>query len=268
MLNTCRAGEEVVTVHLHSPEYHELADYYDLLNEAYIEYGEQCRFVHSALERYGVSARRVLDLGCGSGAHALLLAKAGLDVVGIDLSAELLAKARLKSMFQDADIGLVRGDIRKSPFAQVFDVALGLNFAATLFVANEDLRAFIGGAAEVLKPGGLVMLDFLSEYERDALTAVEGVDAGYVTIDCIREFDHDRARQVVKENMMYYVERDGRIRRYEGSHEWRVLYPQEMKAFLEMDGLFRVLGIHERWDLDANPDGPGWVAIAQRLGAS
>ena len=252
---------------LHSPEYHELADYYDLLNEAYIPYDEQCRFVRSALEHYAISAHRFLDLGCGTGTHSLLLAREGAEVVGIDLSAELLAKARLKAMFQGATVGLVRGDIRRAPFGQVFDVAIGLNFAATLFVANEDLRAFIRSTAAVLRPGGLVMLDFLSEYDQGAPNAFEGVDAGYVTIDCIREFEHDRLHQVVKETMMYTVERDGTIRRYEGFYEWRVLYPQEMRAFLETDGLFRVLGIHKRWDLDAIPDGPGWVAVAQRLGA-
>lgn len=251
---------------LHSPEYHELADYYDLLNEAYILYDEQCRFVRSALAHYGVAARRFLDLGCGTGAHALLLAGEGIEVVGLDLSTELLDKARLKAKFQTASVGLVRGDVRSAPFARAFDAAIGLNFTATLLVTNEDLRAFIRSAAAVLRPSGLVILDFLSEYEHGTSSAIEGVDAGYVTIDCIREFDHDRARQVVKETMTYYVERDGAIRRYEGYHEWRVLYPQEMRAFLEMDGLFRVLGIHKRWDLDAVPEGPGWVAVARRVG--
>src|SRR5215510_5766090 len=62
---------------------------------------------------------RVLELGCGTGRISLPLAKAGVDLVGIDRSAPMLARARAR--IRRAKIGdraqLVRGDIRHLPFS-------------------------------------------------------------------------------------------------------------------------------------------------------
>src|SRR5262249_46506105 len=71
----------------------------------------------SALER----GARVIDLGCGSGAFTALLARAGYDCVGLDLSGKLLEVGRRKH----PGIAFVAGDIEQLPFADArFDGAL------------------------------------------------------------------------------------------------------------------------------------------------
>src|SRR5229473_2646280 len=71
----------------------------------------------SGLER----GARVIDLGCGSGAFTALLARAGYDCVGLDLSAKLLAVGRRKH----PGIAFVEGDIERLPFPDArFDGAL------------------------------------------------------------------------------------------------------------------------------------------------
>ena len=71
----------------------------------------------SGLER----GAKVIDLGCGSGAFTALLAHAGYDCVGLDLSAKLLAVGRRKH----PGIAFVEGDIERLPFPDArFDGAL------------------------------------------------------------------------------------------------------------------------------------------------
>src|SRR5262249_9195800 len=74
----------------------------------------------AALSGLGRGAR-VIDLGCGSGAFTALLARAGYDCVGLDLSGKLLEVGRRKH----SGIAFVSGDIERLPFADAhFDGAL------------------------------------------------------------------------------------------------------------------------------------------------
>jgi len=99
--------------------------------------------------------RRVLDLGCGTGNHALALAELGCDVVGIDFAGGMLKKARAKARylrqltFRPADFD------QPLPFpANSFDGALGV---AVLQCADDPDR-FLGEIRRVLKPAALFLL--------------------------------------------------------------------------------------------------------------
>jgi SAM-dependent methyltransferase len=87
-----------------------------------------------------------LDLGCGNGLKAALLTAAGACGVGLDINADLLAKARIRF----PQIQLVRGDSEKLPFADAsFDAVF--SFSTLQYV---DLNTTLGECRRVLKPGG------------------------------------------------------------------------------------------------------------------
>jgi ubiquinone/menaquinone biosynthesis C-methylase UbiE len=69
---------------------------------------------------------RILDIGCGTGRHAIELTQRGYQVTGIDLSDSMLKKAREKASKQNLSINFCQGDARKLPFTQEFDVAIML----------------------------------------------------------------------------------------------------------------------------------------------
>ena len=56
--------------------------------------------------------KRILDVGCGTGRHALSLARRGYEVVGVDLSEGLLARACQKARLESLDVSFVRCDAR------------------------------------------------------------------------------------------------------------------------------------------------------------
>ena len=65
----------------------------------------------------------ILDVGCGTGRHALPLLERGFRVVGVDLSAVLLAAANKSLQAAGRELPLVRADLRRLPFNRAFDVA-------------------------------------------------------------------------------------------------------------------------------------------------
>ena len=96
---------------------------------------------------------RVLDIACGGGRHARALRDLGHDVVGIDLSAELLAGVD--------GIACVRGDMRALPFAASFDAATSF-FTSFGYFDEDGNRAVLATAADALRPRGAYLLDFLN----------------------------------------------------------------------------------------------------------
>ncbi|HOT49833.1 MAG TPA: class I SAM-dependent methyltransferase [Candidatus Hydrogenedentes bacterium] len=69
---------------------------------------------------------RILDVGCGTGRHAIELTKRGYRVTGVDLSESQLARAREKATAQGLSIEFLRHDARALPFHAEFDAAIML----------------------------------------------------------------------------------------------------------------------------------------------
>jgi ubiquinone/menaquinone biosynthesis C-methylase UbiE len=97
---------------------------------------------------------RVLDVPCGQGRHAHLLAEAGFDVDGLDYSADLLAIAKKRGSGET--LRYTKGDMRKLParWTSRFDAVLNLFTSFGFFVDPADDARVIAEFARVLKPGG------------------------------------------------------------------------------------------------------------------
>ncbi|HOS44313.1 MAG TPA: methyltransferase domain-containing protein [Armatimonadota bacterium] len=109
---------------------------------------------------------RVLDLGCGQGRHAIPLARRGFRVIGLDVQANLLDVAARRARDSGVDLPLVRGDMRRLPFADgTVDAVLCL-FSAFGYFADEENARVLAEVARVLKVGGWFVLDVAN---RDAL---------------------------------------------------------------------------------------------------
>jgi len=100
---------------------------------------------------------RVLDVPCGQGRHAHLLAEAGFDVDGLDYSADLLAIARERGVGRS--LRYTRGDMRTLParWRGRFDAVLNLFTSFGFFLDPADDRRVIAEFARVLAPGGTLV---------------------------------------------------------------------------------------------------------------
>ncbi len=105
------------------------------------------------VERAGIAdGERVLDIGCGSGNNATVLAaKTGAKVTGLDLTPELLEAAREYAAEAGVEVEWVEGDAEQLPFEdESFDVVIST--VGIMFAPNHQAAA--REAARVLRPGG------------------------------------------------------------------------------------------------------------------
>jgi len=149
-----------------------IAPRYDLITRL-LSYGQDARWKRRVADivRAEAPRGRLLDLACGTGDIALSLADGSRQVVGLDLTTEMLTLARRRSAMP----AWIAGDMTRLPFATAsFDAvttSYGLRNVPSLDAALDEI-------ARVLRPGGLfVSLDFNKPESR----VVRGVYLGYLT---------------------------------------------------------------------------------------
>src|SRR5438477_1479387 len=99
------------------------------------------------------AGQRVLDVACGTGVVAVTAARSGARVTGLDLTPELLERARENSRIAGVEIDWLEGDVEKLPFGDAtFDVVLSQ--FGHMFAPRPELA--IGEMLRVLKPGGTI----------------------------------------------------------------------------------------------------------------
>jgi SAM-dependent methyltransferase len=98
---------------------------------------------------------RVLDVACGTGGVALRAARAGADVVGIDISPDQLAKARQAAADEGLEIRFDEGDCQELPYADAEFDAVASVFGA-IFAPDHERTA--NGLARVCREGGRLAL--------------------------------------------------------------------------------------------------------------
>lgn len=126
------------------------------------------------------SGARVLDLPCGQGRHAHLLAEAGFDVDGVDYSADLIAVAKRRGTGRT--LRYTRADMRKLParWTGRFDAVVNLFTSFGFFTDPADDARTIAEVARVLAPGGTFIFHAGSR---------DGVMAKFLTRDWWRTAD-------------------------------------------------------------------------------
>ncbi|MEV5428318.1 class I SAM-dependent methyltransferase [Streptomyces sp. NPDC052701] len=211
-------------------------------------------------EEFG--ARRVLDIGCGTGVFALLLAARGIEVVGVDPAGASLAVARAKP--GGDRVRWIHGDATALPPLRTDLATMTANVAQEI-VAPEAWRATLRGAYEALRPGGRLVFETRvparrawEEWHRDAshrVTEVAGTGPVESWVDLV-EVDGP----LVSFRWTYVFAADGRTLTSDSTLRFRER--EEVEADLVAQG-YAVEGVRDA------PDRPGreFVFVARRPGA-
>ena len=155
--------------------------YYALLYEHRDE-EEATRLVDNLLSRFQWKAPAcLLDLACGQGRHSLAFSRYGLDVTGVDLSANSILKAR---DLEAANLHFFVHDMRKVFRVNYFDVICNLFTSFGYFQQEREHRQVVQAMYAGLKPGGCLVMDFLNA--APALRYVEANPADEVEKDGVR----------------------------------------------------------------------------------
>jgi SAM-dependent methyltransferase len=244
-------------------------DYADAYDTLYREkdYPGECDRLERVFAECGQGAtRRLLDLGCGTGSHALLLAQRGYEVVGVDRSEAMIARARDKAHAPalGAGVTFALGDVRDVACPGSFDAVLLMFAVLSYQLTNADVVATLRTARRHLRPGGLLVGDVwygpavLSQRPARAFKSCPLPD-GELLRTSLGTLNSSRQTCDVSFNI-WRLQGDRLIARTEEHHTVRYFHPMELELLLEQADLELVrLGAFPEYEREA--DETTWNAM-------
>jgi SAM-dependent methyltransferase len=207
------------------------------------DYAAECDLIESQFREYGSgNVRRVLDLGCGTGNHAVPLVERGYQVTAIDRSAEMLERAKYKMEGQPGagNLRLQCADIRDLDLKQTFDAVLIMFAVLGYQLTNEDVIAALRTARRHLTPGGLLIFDVwygpavLAERPSQRVKVVNRGDGQILRVS---SGTLDTRRHLCRvDYLLWVLEGDRLVCHTEESHSMRYFFPLELDLFLQATG--------------------------------
>jgi SAM-dependent methyltransferase len=178
---------------------------------------------------------RVLDLCCGQGRHAVLLAQQGYAVTGLDLSEEYLALCKAAARAAGVEVATVAADMRDIPFADHFDAVVNLFSSFGYLESEAEDAKVLQAVARSLKPGGRFLIDLLN---REWVIANQVEDDSHSGEDGTLYLEHRSLDLAASRNHITFtaVLPDGSRREVVG-HHIRLYTLRELIGMLEAAGL-------------------------------
>ena len=145
------------------------SDFYDELSEDYMDMIEFSSKVESESEIFKTivseyKITRCLDAGCGVGLHSIILSKLGVEVLGIDISASMIEKARelaqrfgVSAEFEVLDFSLI-----KEKYKEKFELVLCIGNTLPHLINEKDLLIALRNFYNALVPNGILIAQILN----------------------------------------------------------------------------------------------------------
>lgn len=225
----------------------EYAGWYDTLYREK-DYSGECDYLERIFAGRGGSVKDVIDLGCGTGGHAVLLAKRGYQVTAVDRSAAMLEAARAKAELAGAEVNFRLEDIARLEWRESFDAAIAM-FAVTGYLSADGKMAdYLAGVWRALRPGGVFIFDGWHGpgvlHERPVPRVLEIPLGGDDVLLRLADPRLDELEQTVEVHYRLWHRRGPTIlAESEERHRMRYFFPRELRCLLAHAG-FASLTLH------------------------
>ena len=243
--------------------YHALAESYDRLTND-VDYQATVDFYFQILEREGLRPRTAVDLACGTGSLALLLAKRGLKVVGVDMSEDMLCIASQKAQALANRPQFVCQKLQNLHLPRGVDLAVcGLD-SLDYITDPSECRQAICRIYKALNPGGCFIFDV------NTPDKLRGMD-GQVFLDedddvyCVWRGEFDTETNICTYGMDLFQRRGKVWQRSSEIHREYAYTQQQLVSYLKTAG-FSYIAVYGDRTFAPPVDGEQRIYIKARKG--
>lgn len=251
-----------------SPVFDAYARYYDLFY-CDKDYAGEAEYIAIHIRKHAPQAKRILELGCGTGAHAEHLARMGYTVHGVDMSEAMLARAEARRAELPPEVAarlsFGSGDVRTVRMGENYDTVISLFHVISYQTSNADLAAAFETASAHLQPGGLFLFDFW--YGPAVLTQkpeirIKRLENNEIKVTRIAEPAMHVNENRVDVNYQVWIEikESGAVEQVLETHKMRYLFLPEITRLLDSCEL-AMLEARE-WLTDNSPGENSWGVLA------
>ena len=215
--------------------YTDFAALYDRFMED-TPYDEWCGFFVKELNKEGIKDGLVCDLGCGTGAMTRRLRDRGYDLIGIDLSEDMLNVA--KSHEKDDSILYLLQDMREFELYGTVKAIVSVCDSVNYIVEPEELKTVFELCNNYLDPKGILIFDYNTVYKYAEVIGDRTIAEADDDASFIWENFYDEETSINQYDITFFTkENSGLYRRFDETHVQRGYTLDEMKKLIEAAGL-------------------------------
>ena len=243
--------------------YKALAASYDRLTND-VDYRAVVDFYRQIMEKEGVHPRSAVDLACGTGSVAQLLAKQGIPTIGVDLSEDMLTQAQLKTADMDNPPRYICQSLDKLKLYKAVDLAVCALDSLDYITDPRQCRQAIHRIFRALNPGGLFIFDVNTPEKLRAMDGQVFLDEDD-DVYCVWRGQFDEETNICSYGMDLF-QREGKrwVRSFEEHREYAYSAPQ-LTGWLREAGFTRIRVYGDRKLSDPEP-GEQRIYIKARKG--
>ena len=244
--------------------YHGLASSYDgLMVDG--SYRKRADWLEKLFQKSRIPVRDVLDLACGTGTIACLLAERGYQVIATDASEEMLTQAAMKAavLEENAPLFLLQSMPRlrlTEPVDAVVSTLDSLNY----LTREKDIRETFCRVYRWLKPGGQFVFDVNTPYKLRRMDGQMYMDETEDTYCVWRTFFSERTQCCTYQVDLFQLNEDDSWEREFEEHKERAWTEEQLRTYLEDAGFENII---IRGDMSLRPpkaDEDRWIVTALR----
>lgn len=221
--------------------------YYDLMYSAEKDYIKECDFIDRILKDFGVNNNiSILDIACGTGRHSIELAKRGYEVEGADLSEDMIKMAKNRLKKNKVKINLHISSMQELKSDKKFDAAICMFAAFDYLTQMKDVNKAINNFRNLLKPGGLLIMDFwneemfLNHYERFRVKDISAEGYRILRISDSQLLQKEKCLDMKVQCLVFKGKK--LMDEFTEGHRMRFWKPSDLKKLFEKHG-FQILKI-------------------------
>jgi SAM-dependent methyltransferase len=221
--------------------FNQYARYYDLMYQDK-DYKSEADFIKGLLDQYAANTEFILELGCGSGSHAIYLSEMGYTLHGIDKSEQMLSMARTKALKLNAPdlirLSWTQADICHVQLNRQFDAIVSLFHVMNYQVDNEDIANLFKTVDRHLKTDGIFIFDcwngpaILNQPPEIRIKRAENNEL-FITRICEPRTLPDQHIVVVQYTFFLENKKSKAITSFSETHHMRYLFTQEIENFVK-----------------------------------
>lgn len=216
--------------------YTSFAQVYDLFMDN-IPYEQWASYVKELLREYGVEDGLVLDLGCGTGSLTEQLAASGYDMIGVDLSQDMLEIALDKRSRSGLDILYLEQDMREFELYGTVRAVVSICDSMNYLTEYEELVQVMKLVNNYLDPGGIFVFDLNTEYKYRELMGDQTFAEAREESSFIWENFYDEEEQINEYGLTLFIQEGELYRRFEEVHYQRCYSLDQIKEAAAQAGM-------------------------------
>lgn len=204
-----------------------------------LPYGLWVDFIEGMLELFGIRDGLVCELGCGTGTATEMMADYGFDMIGVDLSEDMLAIAESKQS-EPGKILYLNQDMREFELYGTVRAIVSVGDSMNYITDPDDLLKVFKLVNNYLDPDGVFIFDLKTEYLFKKVMGEDTRFLDYEDVSLVWENHYDaetKINEYVLTGFRLIDEEEGIYRRFDEVHEQRAYGIKEIRSLLREAGL-------------------------------